>query len=261
MQRCKRGARARRHFLSFFSLFPLPHPLFPLHGFIIYVWMCKGVSECYSRLFNFSQWKNGDTHRIPTLYTVYNWAFCDNDFPRRPIFLYPWKYSHPNSKSKLSFFRSNQWPENNFFSKTILRIMKIVQKCLLSSFFFSYINLFNFFLTIIFKNMKSIVFFYLFFCRHLYIPIVEMGYGKQTASLTVFFISAFFHEYLVSVPLKTFKVWAFLGMMGQVRMFFFRPFKMRKKILYFFIEVNKWTFFQSQFSGIVFPSTFLKKSR
>lgn len=52
--------------------------------------------------------------------------------------------------------------------------------------------------------------------RHLYIPIVEMGYGKTVASGTVFFISAFFHEYLVSVPLKTFKVWAFLGMMGQV---------------------------------------------
>jgi len=43
-----------------------------------------------------------------------------------------------------------------------------------------------------------------------------MGYSKTTASLTVFFISAFFHEYLVSVPLKTFKIWAFMGMMGQV---------------------------------------------
>ncbi|XP_020279566.1 diacylglycerol O-acyltransferase 1 [Pseudomyrmex gracilis] len=52
--------------------------------------------------------------------------------------------------------------------------------------------------------------------RHLYIPIVEMGYGKTTASVTVFFISAFFHEYLVSVPLKTFKTWAFMGMMGQI---------------------------------------------
>lgn len=44
-----------------------------------------------------------------------------------------------------------------------------------------------------------------------------MGYSKTTASMTVFFISAFFHEYLVSVPLKTFKIWAFMGMMGQVR--------------------------------------------
>ncbi|XP_076762987.1 diacylglycerol O-acyltransferase [Xylocopa sonorina] len=52
--------------------------------------------------------------------------------------------------------------------------------------------------------------------RHLYIPIIEMGYGRNTASVTVFFISAFFHEYLVSVPLKTFQIWAFIGMMGQI---------------------------------------------
>lgn len=73
--------------------------------------------------------------------------------------------------------------------------------------------------------------------RHVYIPMVELGYKSQTASIIVFFISAFFHEYLVSilngnpiqtnskqfksfhqvsVPLKTFKIWAFLGMMGQI---------------------------------------------
>ncbi|XP_037038924.1 diacylglycerol O-acyltransferase 1 isoform X2 [Bradysia coprophila] len=52
--------------------------------------------------------------------------------------------------------------------------------------------------------------------RHLYIPIVEMGYSKNVASIIVFFVSAFFHEYLVSVPLKTFKIWAFMGMMGQL---------------------------------------------
>lgn len=52
--------------------------------------------------------------------------------------------------------------------------------------------------------------------RHLYLPLLELGYGKTTAAMMVFFVSAFFHEYLVSVPLKTFKVWAFMGMMGQV---------------------------------------------
>ncbi|KAF2893555.1 hypothetical protein ILUMI_12618 [Ignelater luminosus] len=56
--------------------------------------------------------------------------------------------------------------------------------------------------------------------RHLYIPVVEMGYGKMTASVIVFFISAFFHEYMVSVPLKTFKIWAFMGMMGQIPLSF-----------------------------------------
>ncbi|KAK9510109.1 hypothetical protein O3M35_004962 [Rhynocoris fuscipes] len=52
--------------------------------------------------------------------------------------------------------------------------------------------------------------------RHLYIPLVEQGFSKTFASTSVFFISAFFHEYLVSVPLRTFKIWAFMGMMGQI---------------------------------------------
>ncbi|XP_055594217.1 diacylglycerol O-acyltransferase 1 [Uranotaenia lowii] len=52
--------------------------------------------------------------------------------------------------------------------------------------------------------------------RHLYIPVVDLGYSKMAASVIVFFISAFFHEYLVSVPLKTFKIWAFMGMMAQI---------------------------------------------
>jgi hypothetical protein len=55
--------------------------------------------------------------------------------------------------------------------------------------------------------------------RHLYIPLVEMGYSRTAASVAVFFVSAFFHEYLVSVPLRTFKTWAFMGMMGQVSYF------------------------------------------
>ncbi|XP_035916693.1 diacylglycerol O-acyltransferase 1 isoform X1 [Anopheles stephensi] len=56
--------------------------------------------------------------------------------------------------------------------------------------------------------------------RHLYIPVVELGYSKVAASVIVFFFSAFFHEYLVSVPLKTFKVWAFTGMMAQIPLSF-----------------------------------------
>ncbi|XP_026681463.1 diacylglycerol O-acyltransferase 1-like [Diaphorina citri] len=53
-------------------------------------------------------------------------------------------------------------------------------------------------------------------CRHLYKPLVEQGYSRLTASSLVFFISAFMHEYLVSVPLRTYKIWAFMGMMGQI---------------------------------------------
>lgn len=52
--------------------------------------------------------------------------------------------------------------------------------------------------------------------RHLYKPLVKRGYSKQLASVLVFAMSAFFHEYLVSVPLRMFRVWAFLAMLGQV---------------------------------------------
>lgn len=51
--------------------------------------------------------------------------------------------------------------------------------------------------------------------RHVYKPITSMGYSRQVAAIVVFFISAFFHEYLVSVPLQMFRIWAFLGMMAQ----------------------------------------------
>lgn len=60
--------------------------------------------------------------------------------------------------------------------------------------------------------------------RHIYIPLVDMGYGKFGAATVVFFVSAFFHEYLVSVPLKTFKIWAFLGMMSQIPLSFLSKF-------------------------------------
>jgi len=35
----------------------------------------------------------------------------------------------------------------------------------------------------------------------------------------VFATSAFFHEYLISVPLRLFRVWGFLGMMVQAPLF------------------------------------------
>lgn len=52
--------------------------------------------------------------------------------------------------------------------------------------------------------------------RHLYKPLVKRGYSKMFASVAVFAMSAFFHEFLVSVPLKMFRVWAFSAMLGQV---------------------------------------------
>ena len=52
--------------------------------------------------------------------------------------------------------------------------------------------------------------------RHLYIPLIALGFNKCQASTAVFFVSAFFHEYLVSVPLKMFRMWAFTGMLIQL---------------------------------------------
>ncbi|GIY88053.1 diacylglycerol O-acyltransferase 1 [Caerostris darwini] len=52
--------------------------------------------------------------------------------------------------------------------------------------------------------------------RHLYIPLRHWGCSKQLSAAAVFLLSAFFHEYLVSVPLKMFRAWAFLGMLGQL---------------------------------------------
>ncbi|XP_052816498.1 diacylglycerol O-acyltransferase 1-like [Mya arenaria] len=52
--------------------------------------------------------------------------------------------------------------------------------------------------------------------RHLYKPLLRRGFSKLQASVAVFMLSAFFHEYLVSVPLHMFKLWAFMGMLGQV---------------------------------------------
>ncbi|GFR93872.1 O-acyltransferase [Elysia marginata] len=55
------------------------------------------------------------------------------------------------------------------------------------------------------------------FCtRHIYKPLLRKGLSKLAASTCVFLVSAFFHEYLVSVPLRMFKAWAFMGMLMQV---------------------------------------------
>ena len=52
--------------------------------------------------------------------------------------------------------------------------------------------------------------------RHLYKPLLSYGFTKIQASTAVFFVSAFFHEYLVSVPLNMFRIWAFSGMLFQI---------------------------------------------
>ncbi|KIH45410.1 hypothetical protein ANCDUO_24549, partial [Ancylostoma duodenale] len=44
--------------------------------------------------------------------------------------------------------------------------------------------------------------------------------NKFSAMVAVFFVSAFFHEYLVSVPLHMFRLWAYYGMMAQIPLSF-----------------------------------------
>nr|XP_057940740.1 diacylglycerol O-acyltransferase 1b [Doryrhamphus excisus] len=52
--------------------------------------------------------------------------------------------------------------------------------------------------------------------RHFYKPLLRRGFSKIVSQSAVFFLSAFFHEYLVSVPLRMFRLWAFMGMMAQL---------------------------------------------
>ncbi|ELT88627.1 hypothetical protein CAPTEDRAFT_183593 [Capitella teleta] len=52
--------------------------------------------------------------------------------------------------------------------------------------------------------------------RHVYKPMLGAGFSNMQASVSVFLISAFFHEYLVSIPLQMFRLWAFSAMLMQV---------------------------------------------
>lgn len=52
--------------------------------------------------------------------------------------------------------------------------------------------------------------------RHLYKPMIVSGFTKFQAGCAVFFVSAFFHEFLLSVPLHLFRLWAFTGMLAQI---------------------------------------------
>uniref|UniRef100_A0A3Q1ASK0 O-acyltransferase n=1 Tax=Amphiprion ocellaris TaxID=80972 RepID=A0A3Q1ASK0_AMPOC len=57
--------------------------------------------------------------------------------------------------------------------------------------------------------------------RHFYKPLLRRGFSKIISQSAVFFLSAFFHEYLVSVPLRMFRLWAFTGMMAQLPLAWF----------------------------------------
>lgn len=52
--------------------------------------------------------------------------------------------------------------------------------------------------------------------RHLYRPLLGTGMSRFSACSFVFLISAFFHEFVLSVPLRVFRAWAFTGMLLQI---------------------------------------------
>ncbi|GMS79575.1 hypothetical protein PENTCL1PPCAC_1750, partial [Pristionchus entomophagus] len=56
--------------------------------------------------------------------------------------------------------------------------------------------------------------------RHIFMPMMRNGYSKKSAIVVVFFVSAFFHEYLISAPLHMFRLWAYYGMMAQIPLSF-----------------------------------------
>jgi diacylglycerol O-acyltransferase-1 len=47
-----------------------------------------------------------------------------------------------------------------------------------------------------------------------YQPLLDAGWTRSQAQLVVFLLSAFFHELLVGVPLRMFKLWFCFGVLG-----------------------------------------------
>lgn len=53
------------------------------------------------------------------------------------------------------------------------------------------------------------------FVRHIYFPAIRFGISKTSATFIIFLLSAIFHEVIISIPFRTVKVYAFLGMLAQ----------------------------------------------
>eukprot|EP01120_Amphizonella_sp_Union-15-10_P004683 TRINITY_DN15341_c0_g1_i1.p1 TRINITY_DN15341_c0_g1~~TRINITY_DN15341_c0_g1_i1.p1 ORF type:complete len:218 (-),score=33.00 TRINITY_DN15341_c0_g1_i1:24-677(-) len=52
--------------------------------------------------------------------------------------------------------------------------------------------------------------------RHVFYPSLEYGVPRDVALFLCFFLSAVFHEYCLSVPFGSLKLWAFIGLLAQV---------------------------------------------
>jgi len=56
--------------------------------------------------------------------------------------------------------------------------------------------------------------------RHIFTPVYNKTDNRILGLTVCFFISAFFHEYVLSVPFGQLKLWAFFGILGQIPLVF-----------------------------------------
>lgn len=56
---------------------------------------------------------------------------------------------------------------------------------------------------------------YLWIRKHIYDPLVKIGFPKKFSGFLCFFVSGVLHEYIIIVSTKTFKGWTFLGFLLQ----------------------------------------------
>jgi diacylglycerol O-acyltransferase-1 len=57
---------------------------------------------------------------------------------------------------------------------------------------------------------------HLWFKRHMYVPMRNLGVSSVTSMIVIFFCSAVLHEFAFGVPTHVIKLYAFMGMIGQI---------------------------------------------
>ena len=131
-----------------------------------------------------------------------------------------WKNFFPTDLKGLSLWYNFQVPNHliwlTFFylifhsaMNTVAEIMQFADR----SFYFDWWNSRN--VIVFWKTWNLPV--HRWCVRHVFKPVASNTGSKLVASLVVFFLSAFLHEYVISIPLNIFKAYGFLGMMFQVR--------------------------------------------
>mmetsp|Transcript_19842 Transcript_19842/g.32543 ORF Transcript_19842/g.32543 Transcript_19842/m.32543 type:complete len:509 (-) Transcript_19842:420-1946(-) len=55
-----------------------------------------------------------------------------------------------------------------------------------------------------------------FMVRHIFYPLKHHGFSRSQSAIVIFLISGLFHELLISIPFRTFKLWAVVAMLAQI---------------------------------------------